>query len=127
MTTGTASLTREDAPNVDTAPTRGGSAFGESHCYPDREGRWRMSSPSYTTCLGYFVDAETFDFDVYPLDPACGILCAWCDEVGLRDIALTQFWDSDEWLGHIPVHFLASPLRTFYFLDNSALNKPLSD
>ena len=62
--------------------------------YPDKEGVWRCH-PS---------DDDFFDFDVYPMPN--GELCAWCDEVNRRDVDHTEYWDTDEFLGHIPVHFL---------------------
>lgn len=62
--------------------------------YPDREGFWRCDD----------LDGEFYEFDVYPIPN--GMLCAWCDEVNRSDISYTECWTTDEWLGHIPVHFL---------------------
>lgn len=45
--------------------------------------------------------------DIYPLDPANGVLCLWGPDVGhcYSFAADTQgCWDNDEWQGHIPAH-----------------------
>ncbi len=72
--------------------------------------------PSGIDRLGYPISAEDFEFDVYPLEPVGGVLCVWCEDVGKGDIAETTHWDTDEWVGYIPVHYLAWPSRVFTFL-----------
>jgi hypothetical protein len=41
--------------------------------------------------------------EVYELEPAGNVLCVWWKDVG-QPVDTTDFWSSDEWLGHIPVH-----------------------
>jgi len=88
--------------------------------YPDREGRWRMQSPGGVTLGGHLIAPEDVEFDVYPLEPVCGSpLCVWAEEVGIIGLTTSAVWDTDEWLGHVPVWCLADSSRTFTFLDNS--------
>lgn len=42
--------------------------------------------------------------DVYELTPVDCILCVWGPEVGF-DHGGSEFFDTDEWLGHVPVQF----------------------
>lgn len=58
--------------------------------YPDRAGVWR-------------IDQTGDELEVYPLDPMGGMLCIWGPEVGYMG-GESDIWDSDEWIGHIPVH-----------------------
>jgi len=44
--------------------------------------------------------------EIYPLEPAGGVLCLWGPDVGhtYSGAADNQgVWDTDEWQGHIPV------------------------
>ena len=78
----------------------------------DREGRWRVE---YIECIrganpvihdkGAWAPA-TMEFDVYPLEPVGGRLCVWAEEIGMFLDGPSQVWDSDEWLGHLPVILL---------------------
>jgi len=59
---------------------------------PDRIGVWRLT----------LHDGEVLEFDVYELPT--GHLCAWCVDVGLSGgIDDSLVWDTDEWVGHVPV------------------------
>ncbi len=60
----------------------------ESICYPTEEGN-------------YLLDGEPVE--VYPLEPADGILCVWCDDVGMKGMTHTEVWINEKWFGHIPV------------------------
>jgi hypothetical protein len=78
-----------------------------------------MESPGGTSLSGYPISLEYEEFDVYPLEPVCGApLCVWAEEAGIIGLTTSEVWDTDEWLGHVPVSCLADPRRTFTFLDN---------
>ena len=71
---------------------------------PDQPGQWRLVKP----------DGETIEFDTYHLPT--GHLCAWCDEVGIAGgIDSSLFWDTDEWVGHVPASCMIG-WGTFSFL-----------
>lgn len=61
---------------------------------PDREGVWRLTDRN----------GEVFEDEVYRLPN--GTLCVWGSDFGQVGICTTEVWETDEWLGHIPVSCL---------------------
>lgn len=70
---------------------------------PDRVGVWRLTDHN----------GETTDFDVYKLPT--GHLCAWCEDVDVTIDGDSIIWDSDEWVGHVPVECMVD-YGTFKFV-----------
>lgn len=85
--------------------------------YPDRPGVWKSIAPEFVSETGFLNEAEERVFEVYPLDPAGGILCVWGPEIGRGDILTSEVWSSDEWLGHIPAHLLEGGGVQYFFMD----------
>lgn len=80
---------------------------------PDRAGLWRLTDHS----------GEVIEFDVYPLPN--GMLCGWCEDLGL-DLSVSEFWDTDEWLGHVPVVLMREYGR-FEFIAAEEIENSVSD
>lgn len=83
-----------------------------SNSIPDKEGVWRIDYDEPCNDkpgIGY-TDSRpvSIELDVYALDPCDGILCIWVDDIGGCLTGPSDFWDTDEWLGHIPVELAVS-------------------
>jgi hypothetical protein len=48
-------------------------------------------------------ERTTEEIDVYPLVPVNSILCLWGPDIGYQGDS-SDIWDTDEFIGHIPVH-----------------------
>jgi hypothetical protein len=90
-----------------------------SSSIPDREGVWRIDYDepcAWESGIGYTSSRPvTIELDVYALDPCDGILCIWSDDIGGCLSGPSDVWDTDEWLGHIPVESAVSHLHNAKF------------
>lgn len=90
--------------------------------FPDRVGRWHVK---YRECvqscnptinqIGIWKVQEK-EFDVYELTPCGGILCFWGSDLGVDLTGPSQVWETDEWLGHIPVSLLGLDEAVYTYL-----------
>lgn len=77
---------------------------------PDRSGWWRIDHQEVTGWRNNQAASwapATLEVEVYPLEPVGDTLCVWGEDIGGGFDGPSEIWDTDEWLGHIPVRCLA--------------------
>jgi len=81
---------------------------------PNKAGTWQISYEEYDK-YSETTESLTVELEVYPLEPCGNILCFWAADLGIF-LDTSDFWDTDEWLGHIPVELLRLPNAKYTFL-----------